>query len=634
MGKPFESELNRINDTLNWGNSVEIQFSEQDVYELLAKPTYVIGSGGSTSACHYFSLLHHYKGGFSKPVTPLELVYKGNSIKDNNVVLISASGKNSDILMAYKRALKHSPNRILGICTASNTKLSKLASTNYVSRILEYPVPAGKDGFLATNSLIAYFSLLPRLFGFKINHKKFEISKRDLISISKFVERLEDRYTLTVLYGGWSQPVAVDIESKFTEAGIGNVLLTDYRNFAHGRHNWFDKQKKVSAIVALVSPDEKQLAEKTLSLIPKMFPVLILETSSLCWDASIDLLNKSFHLVNQAGKKGGIDPGRPGVPHYGSKLYNLKYETLLPNKIELTRNDLAILKKTNRQSLTQVRNAELSYWNKSLSEFITTINKGKFGSIIFDYDGTLCTKEEKRTLPNKEIIDCLNLLLSKGFIIGVVTGRGKSVRETLQKCIAKKNWASVIVGYYNGAEIRQLDDGDAPDTTQEGSQALKDLEHKISSLSWPFEPPLLTLRPFQLTIENKNPFEWKEIKQRITESLSLSRDGKSYEIVESGHSMDIIDYPNVCKSNIVEICQEYCRDKGNSIDYVAIGDKGKFPGNDYHLLSSKCSLSVDEVSSDPLSCWNLGDLGLKGVEITLQYLKAIKFNKSHFSLRL
>ena len=81
---------------------------------------------------------------------------------------------------------------------------------------------------------------------------------------------------------------AIDIESKLTEAALANSLLADFRNFGHGRHHWFDKKRKNSAIIALVSPEEKELADKTIAQLPKDIPVLQLTTTKTGAAATIE----------------------------------------------------------------------------------------------------------------------------------------------------------------------------------------------------------------------------------------------------------------------------------------------------------------------------------------------------------
>jgi len=58
-------------------------------------------------------------------------------------------------------------------------------------------------------------------------------------------------------------------------------------------------------------------------LIPSEIPRLIIETDIDSPLASIDLLIKAFQFVNLLGEIRNIDPGKPGVPDFGSKLYNL-----------------------------------------------------------------------------------------------------------------------------------------------------------------------------------------------------------------------------------------------------------------------------------------------------------------------
>ncbi len=55
MGKSFKKELLQLNETYTWAKSVDINISSDDLDQLMASPTFVVGSGGSYSACHMFS---------------------------------------------------------------------------------------------------------------------------------------------------------------------------------------------------------------------------------------------------------------------------------------------------------------------------------------------------------------------------------------------------------------------------------------------------------------------------------------------------------------------------------------------------------------------------------------------------
>jgi len=632
MGKPFSQELNKINQTYTWASEVQIDNLEQITDVLLKKPLFVVGSGGSSSACALFALLHQKMGVIASAITPLELQYSKNAINKNcNVIFISASGKNTDILFAFDTAIKQEPYNILSICLKKDSLLSKKSFKYSIASILDFENPVGKDGFLATNSLVAFFTIISRIYQLNNPIKDLLPSVEFLSGVRNFSKLLYGDFTITVLYAGWGKPVAIDIESKFSEAGLGNILLSDYRNFGHGRHNWFDKKKRQSAIIAIITKEDSELANKTLDLLPAGIPVLRIDSNYEHANASIDLLVKSFYLVEEIGKIKGIDPGRPGVPDYGSKLYHLKYSKFYSetNKIS-DKVKIAITRKFgNISSLS--KETIFPLWINAYNDFIKNLNNKKFKGILLDYDGTLCSAEERFDAPRKEIIEKLEYFLSEGVTVGIITGRGKSVREILQKLISEKYWDKLVLGYYNGAQIGTLDNINLPE--KENNNPLFFGIEKLL-LSEPFIKNFtkIELRQGQLTIEINDKNNSEIIKNIMIDILK-----KYYpfniQILESSHSIDII-LTDTSKSLIINYCEKLlnCEDMKN--EFLCIGDCGKWPGNDFHLLSNKYSLSVDQVSNDPHTCWNLSSVGNNCVEATLEYFGAIKIvSEGHFKIK-
>ena len=55
--------------------------------------------------------------------------------------------------------------------------------------------------------------------------------------------------------------------------------------------------------------------------------------------------------------------------------------------------------------------------------------------------------------------------------------------------------------------------------------------------------------------------------------------------------MDIIDQNMTSKLNILSLCETRMQELGSKGDCLCIGDMGRWPGNDYHLLSTPYSLS-------------------------------------------
>lgn len=633
MGKPFSQELQKINQTYNWALQIPIKDIDNIYAVLCERPLFIVGSGGSSSACSLFAMHHQYQGMIASDITPLELQYTKKAInKSSNIVFISASGKNSDILFAFDTAVSLEPNSIFTICLQEKSLLSKRSSNYSISRIIEFDNPSGKDGFLATNSLIAYFTIISRLYGYNFSLKNIVPDQSFFNKLKEFVKLLHEDFTITVLHAGWGKPIAIDIESKFSESGIGNILVADYRNFGHGRHNWFDKKKKQSAIVALVSDEEKDIAKRTLELLPKEIPVLLIESDLRHADASLELLAKSFFLVEEIGLLKKIDPGRPGVPSYGSKLYNLKYSKLYNTRSNLpikARN--AIMRKLGNISFMEEDHI-LSSWQNAYNSFIKKLNKAEYDGIILDYDGTLCSSEERFVPPRKEIAEKLNYFLSNNILIGIATGRGKSVREELQKLIDNHYWDNVIIGYYNGAQVASLSDDTMP-IKDCNNDLFSEIEKTLKTESIISNFIDIELREGQITVLVKDKKNSKIIKNILSDFL-YNRFKFKIQILESSHSIDIIS-AETSKNLIIDHCRKKLGNEDNTTRFLCIGDRGKYPGNDYQLLSNEYSLSVDQVSNDPYSCWNLASTGNNCVEATLEYFDAISpTGKAMFKIKL
>lgn len=625
MGKPFKKELQSIYETVQWASEVDIELLKKEIDKCKNDPLLIIGSGGSLSACYFALKLHQQNGQIAKAVTPLELFYSKNILTKCSVLFLSSSGKNTDILTSFKNAVIEKPKRTFGLTLTEGTPLSILNSKANLATIYEFSNPVGKDGFLATNSLIAFFIILDRAYGNKLNlYKSVNVSQDYHKSLKIFISKIDKSFTFKILYADWSMPVAFDIESKFSEAALGDVLLSDYRNFGHGRHHWLDKRGNNTAIIALITPSDKELAEKTLALLPKDISVFRIETNLKDSLSSIDLLIKSFYFADIMGEIQGIDPGRPGVPDFGSKLYNLNYSKLLPREKDNVK--LYIQRKLGNESYYNLKNETLILWQDSFENYLKKINSCKFKAIVFDYDGTLCSTMNRYEGLDEVMGDVLNNFLKSNIIIGVATGRGKSIRKDLRRVISKEYWDKVVIGYYNGSDIGFLSNDDLPDN----SVINPVLQNLSDNLLVKFYDIIdIELKSKQLTIEFKSEFSQND-KFSILQYIQTS-DISGILCVESGHSIDIIIRPDVSKLNVVRFIEKYRKDDDQ---ILTMGDKGKFPGNDFELLSHEFSLSVDEVSSDKDSCWNLVPTELSSAEATLFYLKKIKCFNNYFKLKL
>jgi HAD superfamily hydrolase (TIGR01484 family) len=631
MGKPYLEELKKINQTYEWALSLPIDDINRFIRLSNGYPLIVVGSGGSLTAAHMAALLHDNSGVISKAITPYDLIYNNKYIRYTNILFLSAGGSNPDVLSAFRFAALSEPRQLSSICMKNETPLEDISKEYKYTKIISYDIPSGKDGFLATNSLIAFIILLIRAYN--DNLLKENVLDECLFSISKMQEEIEpslkqllSRDTWIVLYGGWGQIAAVDIESKFTEAGLGNIQLADYRNFAHGRHHWIAKRGATSGILTIITPDEELIAKKTMNLIPKDVPICPISTNRTGPLGGLELLIKILYVVYLAGIYRNIDPGKPGVPSFGSRIYNLS----IPKKgIKLydyrgIKQDeaVSIIRKSKCLSLNEIDIVDLKYWRDAYKHFINKLTTTAFGSIVFDYDGTLCETENRYMGLSDEMGEELNRLLSCGIILGIATGRGQSVRKDLEKVIDKKYFKNVLVGYYNGSDIGFLDECNHPEKSlplHNSIYTLNNILKNVECYKINYES-----RPKQITIELNTSHD-SLIKSYISEIIKTNH-LDDLKIVESGHSLDVITR-DTSKINLVNSCIFTSNNLNLSKNVLCIGDRGEVNGNDFDMLSLPYSISVDCVSTNPKSCWNISAAGHKGVQSTLEYLKYVKIFK-------
>jgi hypothetical protein len=442
------------------------------------------------------------------------------------------------------------------------------------------------------------------------------------------------RQTILVLYGPTTHAAAVDLESKFSEAALGAVQLADFRNFAHGRHHWLAKRGEESGVLALVTEDDRELAGSLLALLPKRVPTLEVHVPGRGIHACLAALARVLMLAGQAGEARGIDPGDPGVPAFGRRIYHLRaFGGLDEARHGLpAREAAAIERKSGVTVSTLITRCQLEGWHEAYRRFVERISAAAFAGVVFDYDGTLCDERHRFDPLRGDMAEQLQRLLLAGTIMGIATGRGKSVKEALRRAIDRRHWERVVVGYYNGGDVALLDDDERPD----GSDLVSEPLARVAEI-FRCDPMLstfatLTFRKPQITIEPRPQGLQVEQLWGVVGRLLRQLDAVGVTALRSGHSIDVVA-PGVCKRAVSEQVRELVG-RGHDAPVLAIGDRGLWPGNDSMLLTGPYSLSADEVSPDPDSCWNLAEPGSRGRHATMGYLARLKSSRSGFRLKL
>lgn len=210
--------------------------------------------------------------------------------------------------------------------------------------------------------------------------------------------------------------------------------------------------------------------------------------------------------------------------------------------------------------------------------------------------------------------------------MGVATGRGKSVKEDPRRAIPPENWKDTHLGYYNGAELSLLSDDKHPLPAEEPCKALFGVDKALSS-----DPTVSNLatcerRRSQLSIHPK----LRSSSEALWNRVSQLAGAHSVKAMRSSHSIDVMPL-DVTKLSLLSHMQSRIRP---ATEILTIGDKGRWPGNDCELLSRSFSLSVDEISSDPNSCWNIAPAGLRGTQATLYYFSCLRTIQDSFKFAL
>ena len=163
MGKPYAEEIARLCETYAWALGAPLDALSVAVKDASSYPLIAVGSGGSYTSAEFASAVHRqYTSGAASAMTPLEAVSTPQTLRDSAVMLFTAGGKNPDVIGAYRRLVGGEPRRLVVLCATTGAPLARIASENPNVDFIDFRPPSGKDGFLATNSLIATAVLVVR----------------------------------------------------------------------------------------------------------------------------------------------------------------------------------------------------------------------------------------------------------------------------------------------------------------------------------------------------------------------------------------------------------------------------------------------------------------------------------------
>jgi hypothetical protein len=471
----YLKELANLHQTYEVALRVDVEPLRMALEAATSRSAVMVGSGGSFSVASFAAFLHQLNTGrLASASTPLD--YMTLPLRDAAVMCFSASGRNKDICAAFDEAAQREAKPLLGLVMRDSSPLHELASRYQYTKVISASSDRFADGFLAVGSLLGSCVFLLRAYRALIGNRAAlppsltdfvahttSISLDDIIS---YAEHALVPATTSILYSPSLKPAAVDIESRFVEAALGNVHATDLRNFGHGRHHWFAKRQGETGLIALVGDEQESLATRTLELIPELVPTARVDFRGQKDEQALAGLLVSLHLAAAAGHLRDIDPAKPGVPEFGRKLYHLA-----PYKRRKARqSDLAETAVWRKEMATGLKTSDqLTELRALCQNGIDRLNRSRYTGFVFDYDGTLCEPHARFEPLSAAIADGLNRLLQQGAIIGIATGRGGSAAERIRAAVRQEFWDNIVIGLYNCTVLCSLKDG-SPEPRDSGAE--------------------------------------------------------------------------------------------------------------------------------------------------------------------
>lgn len=634
----YEKELSNLAATYEAALAANIADLKVAIAGVSESSIIGVGSGGSYTVATLLCSLHEaYTGRVSRPSTPLEVICNPTLAAASPVFLISAEGKNPDACEALMRARCHSARTAHVVCNRADSPLVTKATSLSDVRCHVFGLPE-KDGYLATNSLLFDAVLIARAYGeLDQGVEIFPPTIHDLklgdLTIQRWVNQVgqfADRATkcgaVLVTYSPLLRPIAADFESKLAESALLHCQLADLRSFAHGRHLWLSERPDDCAILALIDPPLQALWEHTASLIPKPENCLAMTLGGSTPADLIAGLVAQMYLIATLARQVNRDPAKPTVQKFGRDLYYADVNRLVGR--HATPNNAGLQSKTEVLGAHWPAKSQHTVISRALTAARDELAQQEFRAVVFDYDGTLCPSQLRDAPPPSVVVAHLQKLIENGIVVGLASGRGRSMQEHLKTVVPEKLWGSIHLGLYNGGWRTDL--GGKLPKQAESSEFLSHvtrIARRLQSLG----APIVDIRPtppFQVSIRFREGIAtepmWFVIADALKEAgLDLSR------MVRSKHSIDVLASGVGKPLVIADIIQ---RHKIEPFKVLTMGDQGAWPGNDASLLEHRYSLSVDIPSRRVDRGWKFAPEHKRNVDATLWYLERIKITDNTFRI--
>lgn len=332
----------------------------------------VVGAGGSYSVAIFAKyalqeMLHTPYVDACTPQTAIRIIKKYDKLYDSGenigydaVIAISYSGTTPDIISTYELCCEKDIPFVL----LTGAEKSKLIGEEYEGGIYNVTDESANvisyfnkdDNTGGENGMVSIASTLIPMLMFD-NSLKSTVNENNeiILRAEKFINEMEmynisdkifNNPLIHVFYEYETLPSAIDIQTKFEQSGLANVILHEKKNFANGEYTSLFKSN-FSLVINLLQCDfespvnsrDKKIKYRNpydyvlkdfLSEVCERKSAIYIELQSIESKASnwnLDIMFMLPYFITEIGNQLNIDISKPfedGFPEIAKKLYSYR----------------------------------------------------------------------------------------------------------------------------------------------------------------------------------------------------------------------------------------------------------------------------------------------------------------------
>lgn len=346
---PYQNEITQVPDTYRYALGLDVDDFARWIREQESRSLLAIGAGGSLPIAQLAVYLHQRATGrLARAGEPLD-IFLGTELKDSTAgLLVTASGGHSDSLAACQSLIEPPQPWAVFSGLANSRGAEYLAES--ATPVFGYDLLPEVHGWVAVNALIgqavvlarAYAQAFPDALGtlpddLAVLFPTFE-GMRPTGSIEEYSAQLSayvrasvEPRTLVFLHGPETKAAAFDLDSKFAEAGLGHLVASEFRNFAHGRYQMMLPISDQVGVVAFNSRREEPVAKASVAAVPSSIPASRIALAGAEYGPAAEQISgllAELIFVGAVGEIRGLHPGWGADKTFGDLLYELDLATV------------------------------------------------------------------------------------------------------------------------------------------------------------------------------------------------------------------------------------------------------------------------------------------------------------------